>query len=336
VELLTVMLLGAILISMALLIYITTSRSYIRQDALVEQMLNLRSAMAFITRDTRMAGNGFSLLDMGQHNQVLVYTKDAEGKPSSWFRYDTTSPDFGVRPLWFSGHNDKPDILTIAYMAPEFSTPLGRLETAYSAGGGQLELEGPSLLEYPSAIGASEILAVRDNVAVVTANGRALILESLSDATDFPVINVVPTPSPFPAGYFSGSSIPEGSLVYNIRRFYVHSFRVDTDHDNLVMDTLAETGELLAEGIEDLQVGFTVAKSDPNVDANLVQVLTGYDLSNPDNILKVARLILVSKSSTRDPYHNTYPKINALDHAQVGSDSYRRRALEAVVSLRNY
>jgi hypothetical protein len=330
VELLTVVLLGAILISMALLIYITTSRGYIRQDSLVEQMLNLRSAMAFITRDMRMAGNGFSLLKMAQHNQILVYDKTPEGQPNTWFRYDLNKPEFGVQPLWFSGHTDKPDILTIAYLAPEYSTPIGRLAEAYDAGDTKLVFVADSVIEYPSAIGPNEVLAARDQVAVVTED-KAVILETLSNADDLPELTVVPTPA-FPTGYLTNSNLPAGSLVFNVRRLYVHSFRIE--NDNLVMDTLQDTGELLAEGIEDLQVAFSKANVDPSKDFNLVQDLSSYDLS--ENALKFARVVLVSKSTVRDPYHNTYPRISALDHAPVGSDSYRRRALEAVVTLRNF
>ncbi|MDR2140405.1 MAG: PilW family protein [Deltaproteobacteria bacterium] len=338
VELLTVMLLGAILLSMALLIYITTSRSYIRQDSLVEQMLNLRSAMAFITRDLRMAGNGFSLLELGQDNRLLIYTKDIEGKPNGWFRYDPAVPDFGVQPIWFEGNTDGPDKLTVVYLAPEFSAPLGRLSSSYSAGDSYLSLVESSTLEYPVAeISPNEILAVQDQVAVVSTDKRALILEAKSNASDLTKIEVVPTPTPFQSSYLKGSSnFPAGSLVYNVRQVHVHSFRVDPDNDSLVMDSLQESKQPLAEGIEDLQVAFAVAKSNPAVEDNLVQALTGYDLSDPGRILKVARVILVSRSLTEDPYHNTYPRIKALDHNPTGADAYRRRALEAIVSLRNF
>ncbi|MDR0548770.1 MAG: PilW family protein [Deltaproteobacteria bacterium] len=337
VELLTVILLGAILISMALLIYITTSRGFMRQESLVEQMLNLRSAITFIARDTRMAGNGFSLLNMGQNNKILVYQKNDAGEPLDWFRYDPTKPVFGVQPLWFEGHDDGPDVLTIAYLAPEFSAPLGRLGELYRANDAVLKLEPATILDYPAAINPNEVLAVRDQLAVVAPSGEAIILESLDNASDFPDINVGPTPSSFPPGYLSGGdNFPQGSLVYNVRRLYVHSFRVDTATNSLYMDTLRETGELLAEGIEDLQVAFAVAKADPAVEDNLVQVLTGYDLSKSENVLKVARIVLVSRSATKDPYSNVYPKIQALDHKPLGQDSFRRRALESVVSLRNF
>ncbi|MDR2421838.1 MAG: prepilin-type N-terminal cleavage/methylation domain-containing protein [Deltaproteobacteria bacterium] len=336
VELLTVILLGAILISMALLIYITTSRSYVRQDSLAEQMLNLRSAITFISRDMRMAGNGYSLLGLSQNSRILAYTKNDEGDPVAWFRYDPAVTSFGVQPVWFDGHSDAPDVLTVSYLAPEFSAPLGRLESAYSANDSTLRLDPASIIEYPSSIDHKEVLAPRDNLAVVN-NGQAVVLESKVDASAFPNVSVGSTPSSFPPGYLSGgSNFPEGSLVYNVRRLYVHSFRVDTSTDSLVMDTLQESNELLAEGIEDLQVAFAVAKADPTVEANLVQGLTGYDLSKPENVLKVARIVLVSKSLTRDPYLNEYPRIQALDHKPVGSDPFRRRALESIVSLRNF
>ncbi|MDR1872501.1 MAG: PilW family protein [Deltaproteobacteria bacterium] len=336
VELLTVMLLGAILISMALLIYVTTSRSYMRQDSLVEQMLNLRSALAFISRDLRMAGSGFSLLNMGQKHQILVYNTDADGHPTTWFRYDNPTPmSYGVQPLWFLGKDDGPDILTVAYMAPEFSAPLGRLSDEYSANDPTLKLRDLSLIEYSSAIDDDEVLMAGDNIAVVDGD-RAVILEATSGAADgLGVIRVKATPSSFPSGYLhSGSSFSSESLVYNIRKIYVHSFRVDTTNNTLVMDTLGETGDLLAEGIEDLQVAFTVAKTDPTVDTNLIQTYDDFNLESKDKTL--ARIVLVSKSTTKDPYLNTYPLIQALDHKPVGSDQYRRRSLETVVNLRNF
>jgi prepilin-type N-terminal cleavage/methylation domain-containing protein len=335
VELLTVILLGAILISMALLIYITTSRSFVRQDSLVEQMLNLRSAITFIARDMRMAGNGFSLLNMSQNDHILVYTRDEDGQPVEWFRHDPAVPVFGVQPLWFDGRDDGPDVLSVTYLAPEFSAPLGRLDGSYSANDSTLRLEPATILEYPDTIDSNEILKPKDQIAVVSASGRAIVLEALSDANAFPQISLAPTPTSFPTGYPAGdASFPSGSLVYNIRKLYYHSFRVE--NDTLVMDTLREKGELLAENIEDMQVAFSVAKADPAVEANLVQFLTGYDLSKPENVLKVAKIILVSKSSTRDPYMNVYPRIQALDHKPTGSDPYRRRAIETIVSLRNF
>ncbi|MDR1086558.1 MAG: prepilin-type N-terminal cleavage/methylation domain-containing protein [Deltaproteobacteria bacterium] len=331
VELLTVMLLGAILISMALLIYVTTSRSYMRQDSLVEQMMNLRSSMAFITRDLRMAGNGFSLLEQkGQGSRILVYVTDSDGN-MSWFRNDPGEPELGVRPIWFNGSDTGPDVLTVAYLAPEFSAPLGVLAADFSAGSTQVRLDSNKLIEYPDTIDPKEILAPGDNIAIV-AMDKAVILESLSDADDMPNISVAPSPNNF--GTYMSGPFPANSLVYNVRRINVHSFRIE--NDNLVMDTLNETGEMMAEGIEDLQLGFAMGQDDPTVFTNLVRDLSSHDLGDPDRTLRICRLVLISKSTTRDPYNTTYPRIQALGHNPTGSDAYRRRALEAIVNLRNF
>jgi hypothetical protein len=220
-------------------------------------------------------------------------------------------------------------------MAPEFSIPLGILEDAYDANDPELQLMSSSLIEFPASIDPNEILAVGDELAVVYGD-RAVILEATNSAsTNLENIGVKPTPSPFPSGFFSsGTNFPSGSYVYNVRKMYVHSFRVDTAHDYLLMDTLDETGDLLAEGIEDLQVAFTEAKTDPSEEASLIQKLEDNTLSQ--KTLTLARVVLVSKSPTKDPYSNSFPRIQALDHKPVGADQYRRRVLETVVNLRNF
>ncbi|MDR1396050.1 MAG: prepilin-type N-terminal cleavage/methylation domain-containing protein [Deltaproteobacteria bacterium] len=329
VELLTVMLLGSILISMSLLIYITTSRSYVRQDAQVEQMLNLRSAMAFISRDLRVSGSGYSLLKVPQKTRILAYSKTAAGQPDSWFHYPGEA-EAGVQPIWFSGATDKPDVISVSYMAPEFSAPLGRLAADLNAGAESLSLTPESVIDFPAGLDKAEILAPGDNIAVVSGQ-RAVILDTVS-YDNLETIKVLKSPAAFPAGF----SFPAGALIYNVRKFTVHTFRVDPDSGALLLDTLDDTGEILAEGIEDLQIGFTIRNEDPFVEANLIQDFDTYSASGFTDDLTLSRVVLVSRSQTRDPYNNTYPRLSALDHPAVGADAFRRRSLEALVSLRNY
>jgi hypothetical protein len=334
VELLTVMLLGTILISMALLIYITTSRSYMRQDSLVEQMLNLRSSMAFISRDVRMSGSGFSLLKAAQKNRILVYTKKPDGTADKWFQHDPVDAptEYGVRPLWFKGNDAGPDTVSISYLAPEFSAPLGRLDSNFSAGDTVLRLNDSTTIEIPSAVDPREVLNPGDSVAIVGSQG-AIVLEATSNGSDLSQIHVIASPGNIPSEF---GQFTTGAPVYNIRRVHVHTFRVDTATNSLLMDTLDDTGELLAEGIEDLQVGFAVSEKDPYLEADLIQSFEDFNDPDFENNLRLARIILVSKSLSRDPYNNSYPRMTALNHKPTGEDYYPRRALESLVSLRNY
>jgi hypothetical protein len=330
IELLTVVFLGTILLSMVFLLYSNSSRSYIRQEATMEQMLNLRGGMAGISRQIRMAGNGYGLLGLNQNQVIQVYIKDSDGIPVGWFRYPSSSTD-GVRPIFGTdGGVSGTDTITICSLSPDFATPLGMLNAEFNASSTKLSLE--NTIELPAGLDPSEVLKPNDYLALVPGDQPPILVESASDGTNLTEITIKKLPSSLPNGM---SSLPAGTKVYNVKSVSLRTFSVDTVNNFLVMDSNEVTGDLMAEEIEDLQIAYCLGSDDPGDLSKYVHNFDGQDLKSKP--VRTVRLVMISKSSTPDPYRGTFSAVTALNHTSVGApDSYVRRFLENTVQLRNY
>ena len=120
IELLTVVFLGALLLSMVFMLYTNSSRSYMRQESAMEQLLNLRGGFAAIARQIRMAGNGYAMLGLDQSEPIQIFLKDEDGNPSGWYKHPD-QPLHGARPIFGSdGEEDGTDSITVCSLGPDF------------------------------------------------------------------------------------------------------------------------------------------------------------------------------------------------------------------------
>ncbi|MDR1487437.1 MAG: PilW family protein [Deltaproteobacteria bacterium] len=336
IELLTVVFLGSLLMTLVFLLHSTTSKSYLSKDANLVMMLNLRSGMVAISRDIRMAGNGYELLGLDQSKFVQVYLKDEDGEATEWFKYPddwfASSGDVrhGARPIFGKDGDQAPDQVTICSLAPDFATPLGRLSVDVTKSTTTLKLT--ETLDIPAGLNSKEVLAVGDYLALVPAAGDPILVEAQSDASDLESINIKKLPSEaLPNGV---TSIEAGSMVYNVKTVRLHSYRQDSAINELLMDSSDMIGDTLSEGIEDLQLAYCLGDDDPTDPASYVFDLSMYDLAAKP--VKTAKFILVARTLIPDPYKGRFSHIPALNHTSVGAaDSYYRRHLEATVQLRN-
>jgi prepilin-type N-terminal cleavage/methylation domain-containing protein len=339
IELITVIFIGSLLLSMIFLVYTNSSRSMLRQDVIMEQLLNLRSGLNNITRDIRGAGNGFSLLgENGQAQMIQVYNKNDQGEATSWFRYPAVSgvtPPFGMAPIYAVDGDQAPDSVYLSSLAPDFASPLGILDATFHSSDSSLSLT--NVLEKPASVDMKEVVKKNDYVAIVPTTGDPVLVEVKDDVTDLSTINIKNLPGPFPNGI---SDYPSGSIVYNVKSVTLHNYKVDvnsaTNETFLILDALDTEDDIMAEGIEDLQIGYCFADCDPTNLSSYVLDFNGLNTS-ASLIIKSIHVVMVSRTSRPDPYGKTFSRIPALNHTTLAmADSHPRRFLEATVQLRNF
>lgn len=339
IELITVIFIGSLLISMTFLVYTNSSRSMLRQDVIMEQLLNLRAGLAAISRDIRGVGNGFSLLGLGQGQTIMAYTKDQNGDPVAWFRYpnaDGVTPPFGIAPVYaMDGGASGTDRLFVASLSPDFSAPLGQLTNPLRPGDSSIKLTGA--LEIPTGVDIRELAKENDYLAVVPTSGLPVLIEVAEDPTALEEIHIKAMPGgDFPDG---STHMPGGSVVYNVKSVVFHGYAIGTQASTnetfLTLSTLDSENDIMAEGIEDLQVAYCFGSDDPAILANYDQDFSG--LNTTSSSIKTIRLVLVSRTHRHDPYGKTFARIEALNHTTLAApDNYPRRFLETSVQLRNY
>jgi hypothetical protein len=161
-------------------------------------------------------------------------------------------------------------------------------------------------------------------------------VEVADNTSDLSKIDIKSLPSgSFPNGI---SSYPSGSAVFNVKSVVFHSYKVVDSSPNeafLMMDTLDSQNDIMAEGIEDLQLAYCFGSDDPSKLSNYDLDFAG--LNTTGSPIKTIRLVMVSRTSRPDPYGKTFARIAALNHTAVGApDNYPRRFLESSVQLRNY
>jgi hypothetical protein len=287
----------------------------------------------------RIAGNGFSMIGLKKQNQLLqIYNKDESGAATTWFRYPAvpggpTTP--GVLPVFAVDGDQSPDSITICSLAPDFASPLGALDQDFHSGDTALRLK-PSL-SVPTGLDPHELLKPNDYLAIVPPTGDAVLVEAVSDATDLETISI----KHLPAGGFPNGvgELPAGSEVFNVKSVTLHTYRIDespaTNETFLIMDTIDSTGDIMAEGIEDLQMAYCFGEDDPS---NLSKYTNGIDFASlDDTFLRTVHLVMVARTSKPDPYRNSFNRIVALNHTELADpDAYPRRYLETTVQLRNY
>jgi prepilin-type N-terminal cleavage/methylation domain-containing protein len=342
IELITVIFIGSLLLSLVFLVYTNSTKSMLRQDVVLQQLLNLRQGLAASTRDARAIGNGFRLLGLPSQGQLVqIYRKDNDGKATEWFRYPGEA-NFGVAPLYsVDGGDDGPDSIYMCALAPDFSAPLGELKDDFHPGDDELSITKE--LVVPSGLDLSEIVKENDYLALVPNSGGPVVLVETKKVHDLTRIEVKDLPSGnFPGG---AAAVEAGARVLNMKSVYFHRYKIGalagSDETFLMMDTLDSTDGIVADGIEDLQIGYNFGDSDPaenvNYDLDFNGLVTVGPVPSESVPVTAVRLAMVSRTSKPDPYGRTFKRIEKLNHTQLlPPDSYPRRSLETKVQLRNY
>lgn len=276
VELLVVVLISVIVVAVAFTLFRVNVSYYVKEDARLEQDQNLRAAMASVSRDVRMAGNGFALLgppNMLQFIQVwtpahVLEELDDKGafqttSAPGWFRHADADPaDLGARAIFgVDGESDFPDTLTVFRAEVESGTPLGYLSQDFTYSGESLEL----VSEFPEG-------ALRCNDIVALVNGDRAVLAEVEPA-DTDLRGQPVNPSKFvkisyggrftpPAGTAFG--FPAGAAVYNLRdvtfvTYYLAGTNLMADYHDLDLNSGQDgdghpPGVVVASNIEDFQV----------------------------------------------------------------------------------
>ncbi|MDR1546457.1 MAG: hypothetical protein LBU12_07095 [Deltaproteobacteria bacterium] len=338
VELLMVMAMSFIVAATAFSIYRVNVSHYLREEAFLQQQQNLRAGLYAITRDLRMAGNGFNVL--GPHvklvqlhapsRETIVNGVAGVVAAPGWFRHpDTATP--GARAVFgVDGGESRPDTLTVFRTELEYAVPLGLVKTISNR---RLALEQP---RHPDVLTGGDLVALVQGTQVV-------VLETASEQpTDLGELDYVP------GGRFTGPAGPPsgfnatGASVYNVRDVSLVTYWVDEAESRLMaarhdasrpgLDTASS--EAVAANIEDLQIFYffddetadlTRTSDEPNVSSARLDA----------RAVKSVAVALSSKSAYGDgPRSRRRPALfNRLRGGTL--DERRRSALLELVHLRN-
>jgi hypothetical protein len=341
------MVISLIVTGVAFSIYRLNASYYLREDAYLQQYQNLRVALYTISRDVRMAGNGFYVIGPDFKLMQAFTTSREEARAglhppsemvavSTWFRHaDTSTP--GVRAIFgVDGGDTDPDTVTIFRAEVETGSPLAQV-TGLS--GNRLSLNN----------GISESALKSGDIIAVGSGTSALIFESDSisfsggEADEIPVKpggRFTASSSVFPAGFD-----PVGLNVYNFRDVGIITYWLDTArnalmasyHDSAKTDynDLAGTSSIVASNIEDLQVYYFM----DNHDVDFSRASNDPDISS--TALDTHRVKAVALGITaRSPYGDGPPihRRPALFNRAEGTapDNRLRNVLIETVFLRNF
>jgi hypothetical protein len=330
------MVLAVLIIGGTLVIYQTHSRFYYRQQALMEQEQNLRSALYMIARDVRMAGDGLSVMGV---SAAQIYVPEPSGKGGSWFAYPGNKPGEppekpGVRAIFGRDSDKGPDSLTVFRSETESSLAFGQLGENFNASDPRLVFANP----IPEGSVAS-----KDVIGLV--NGKnALLLQAGSISPSSSTRQAIALGPRFKPGSSlpGGISFPAGSYVYNLRDVSLTTFFIDQNRNNLMAryhhldsldyDSPKDSAVILAPGIEDLQVRYVLNDQDPG------QGFDGLSMGalENDEVVRQVNLGLVGISGARSPTAANQP-ISLFNHIpNAPKDGFPRSVVTSMVQLRNY
>ncbi len=339
IELLIVILISVMVAGAALTLYQINARTYVQQDALLEQIQNMRVALYTIARDIRMAGNCFAIIG-GNVRTIQVYVPGPTGA-GEWFKHTASSPRPGVRPIFGldgAETGSGSDQLTIFRAEVESASPVGQLSPNYTPGGvgsDKFRLREPALEN-----------TVNDGDIVALVNGdTALILEVAkleSNRSDITVGDRFRPEKEMTGTTFA--QFPAGSFVYNLRDVVFVTYYIDQNNKNLMADYHDGTIDdpdgdknfavIVATNIEDLQLTYFVNQT-PAAPLSGDNSVSEGALDN-GSIIRAVNVGLVSASRVRDDGAPWGP-LSLFNHTPSGGrDGLKRRILTETVTLRNF
>ncbi len=375
VELLVVTVISMIVVAVLFTLHRVTASYYVREDARLEQMQNLRVALYTIARDVRMAGSSSKLLGP-LVNSVNIYVPGQEtlsgGKSTmdptpGWYTPAAASAVPGALPIFgIDGGSTDPDTLTLFRAEPESVAPVGSLSSQWSS---------KNKLNLVKSVPKGS-LDDGDIIVIVNVNNQAVLLEVGDDANDDVIDpdnpgNEIPLRT---AGRFSPNSLPsfvtfpEGSYVYNLRDAVFVTYYLDETNHNLMADYHDNTikGDVTASGtsyptgtvivatnIDDFQVFYYWTDTNKNVlngpvasDTNdltmdpdtAFPVPTSLSFSTPpDRWVCAVVLGLVARSPRPEENMKDLTR-PALFNRAAGTveDRYPRLVLTETIDLRNF
>ncbi len=349
VEMLVTVVVGTMILGLVFLIFNSASRSYVRQDAQLEQAQNLRVGLYTIARDLRMAGGGFRLVGgQGQQTQRLQVPVYLDGREAAWFQYpdDTVSGAMAIHGL--DGGPGGTDSVTVCWLGLEFATPIGHLASPLTGGGTILALKQSPPLPTDVNAAEDENLAGGDVLMVVDGAGNAVALKIAADVE--PDERNIPLERALPAALPNGlASWPEGSAVFNVKTLRLVTYAIGPGGDLTANfygrdlgDADAAGAVLVAPNIEDLQLWYFEQGTNPASPAGgrnglSTDLLVTLNTAVPRTPIRSARVALSSRASVRDPYDRKHSPYQWFNHQTVGpEDAFARRRLDEVVQLRNF
>ena len=362
VELLVVLVLMVVVTAAAFTLFQIGARHEARQQDVLNQAQNLRTALHALARDVRMAGNGLNFIGARRldiYVDPALFDANTQREPG-WFRY-RDAEEYGVRAIY--GTNGEcnggsapicppppgadicaPDTLTVFRAEIENPLALGHLGATFTPG-------TDSTFSIKEAVTLGENIADGDILAVAAGTRAVVVQARLSGSGSSNVIAVGPRFNPgatLPGGF----SFPEGSMIYNLRNIVFVTYYIDRgpNHNRLManyhdgtlttevtdIEGVANTHLLAVAGnIEDLQVAYFLAKlgtEGPLLDTDgVIEALTpDIDEAVLDNdggqFVRVVSLALTSRSSrVRDGGSGT----------GATADQYTCMGLNQHVTLRN-
>lgn len=222
VELVVVIMVSIVVSLAALSLYQLSIRHYVRQDALLEQMQNMRVAMYAVARDVRMAGSGMAALG-DEVKTIQIHT------PDGWF-HGPGQLTGGARAIFVKKGNhdsglpatDESDSLTVFRTDAESASPIGVLARTFEPG-----VDDIFDIAEPSNPGS-----IRNGDIVVLVHGhRAIVLEA--EVLGEPPFFRFKVGKRFkPLSSLEGLTFPSGSYVFNLRDVTLVTYSVDpfTNH----------------------------------------------------------------------------------------------------------
>lgn len=322
VELMVALAIGAMLMTMIIMLYTMAVKTYTLQTMNVEQMQNLRATLQHITREVSMAGSGFQILK-AKPVKFLIFDRmsqkwllDEEG--------DCIVPLSGT-----DGGTSGSDSLTLCRFEAEFAAPVGYLRSPLRPGDSSLQIHGGLMND--AALPVDEVLSPQDMLLVITPQGIVVAVQALSVIRQglYSEIAIDQLPSAFLNGV---DGFPAGSTVYNVKKIILTTYYIE--NNNLMVKrydpALGLVPTLVAPGIEDFQVAYY------KNDEKSGDLSSGHhEIDFPGSISSV-RIALMSVSA--NPMQNNPPKPPPALFNRTESrvnDSLVRQILSETVRLRN-
>lgn len=309
VELMVAMVVASIVMTVMFTIFRTSTDSWNTQEEVTNMQQNLRVAMAWVSRDIRMAGCGMNLFsDMVEH--IEVYDGATAG---GWVL---------LRPITITNSDAGPDSIDIMYGDINSGEYDATIREGMPDASSELKVDSTDEFE------------VDDFVVVSNGLNAALFVVSAVQPASLKLQHN-PAQSPFnpPAAFKNfpnGGGYEHGSRLYNFKNFRWLTYYIDQtdpEHPMLMVDDHKGGGaQVVAEDIEDMQFYYFMKDGTETNDP------TG----NEEDI-RAVRVSFVARTSKQDKNARTaFSPMSLEDHVVAATfDGYRRAPLQSVIQLRN-